>query len=169
MYAPELENLEKFIYADKTYINWYEDDTMRIGFSDIPDIDEKIINTSVMNKTEIKASKKKPFVLNNVITVILLDKTKNITYIFSIDAGYSYDGATIPKLLWPLIGSKGDVRFKIAALIHDVTCENKHFVGNDRYFADKVFERCCYVGGTCAFVRWLMFHTVDNFQKTQGW
>ena len=67
------------------------------------------------------------------------------------------------------IGSKEDVRFKVASLIHDIFCENKHYVDYDRYFADKVFERLLSVADTCAFNRWLIFHSVDNYQKFCGW
>ena len=67
-------------------------------------------------------------------------KKKSKTYIFIIEAGYDYDGASIPRLLWRIVGSKESIEFKIAALIHDVLCENHNYVDYDRYFADRVFE-----------------------------
>ena len=53
-------------------------------------------------------------------------------------------------------------------MIHDVLCENKDYVDYNRYLADKVFERLLFVAGVPAFTRWLMFHSVDNYQKMFG-
>ena len=92
-----------------------------------------------------------------------------MTYSFTIPKGYCWDGATIPRIFWRLIGSKTDPAFLIASMIHDVLCENHNYVNNDRYFADKVFERLLYVADVPAFNRWIMFHSVDNFQKFCKW
>lgn len=163
------EKLPIFYFRDSEYVTWYDDEDYRVGFSEIPDIGSKNINKEVMTKAEIKKAKKKPLYLKNTVDVCLIDKIKNKTYTFTIKAGYDYDGASINRLLWRLVGSKEDIRFKIAALIHDVLCENHNYVDNDRYFADKIFERCLFVGDTCDFTRWMMFHSVDNFQKFCGW
>lgn len=151
------------------YLIWYEDKEYKISFSDIPDTRELIIHKELMSAEEIANIKKKPFRLYNAINVWLVDKKHNENYIFPIKAGYRWDGASIPVFAWKFVGSKEDVRFQIASMIHDVLCENHSYVNYNRYFADKIFERCCYVGGTCAFVRWLMFHCVDNWQKFCGW
>ena len=169
MCMQSLEKLPRFVYNNKSFYKWYEDNDMIIGFSPLPDVEQIKINKFVMTKEEIADIKAKPFLLKNTVDVYLCDKRKGFTYFFTINESFRYDGASIPSFAWMFIGSKGDVRFLIAALVHDVLCINKHYVGNDRYFADKVFERCCYVGGTCAFVRWVMFHSVDNWQKFQGW
>ena len=163
------EKLPMFYYKGDRYYEWQDDEYSRIGFSAIPDIENKVINKNVMTPEEIKAAKAKPLVLNNTIDVILIDKQKNKNYTFTVLAGYDYDGASIPRILWRLIGSKESIEFKVAALIHDVLCENKQNVDCDRYFADKVFERLLEVGDVCAFKRWLMFHSVDNYQKFCGW
>lgn len=164
-----LKKINRTTIDGKTYIEWYRDDKYGIYFSTIPDIDNKVINKKLMTKEEIKAAKKKPLYLKNTVDVVLFDYVKNKKYEFTIKKDYDYDGATIPKFFIRLIGSKEDIRFKIASLIHDVLCENHHYVDNDRYFADKIFERCLYVSDTCAFIRWLMFHSMDNFQKFCGW
>ena len=148
---------------------WYEDDKYKIEFDEMPDVEVRHINRMYMSKEEIKEIKKKPFILNNNVVATLEDKIKDVTYIFPMPENYCYDGASIPRFFWRLVGSKGDVRFLIAALIHDTLCENKDYVNNDRYFADKIFERCLYVSDTWAFTRWLMFHSVDNWQKFCGW
>jgi len=161
--------LEKFQYNNLDYILWFDDEEVRIGFSQIPLISNLLINKKIMSKEEIKEIKKKPFILNNDIKVFLEDKIQDEIYIFEINKGYRYDGASIPKFAWFLVGSKEDVRFKVASLLHDVLCENHGFVENDRYFSTKIFDKCAKVGGCCAFVRFLIFHSVDNFQKFQKW
>ena len=190
------EKLPMFYYKGDKYYEWQDDEYSRIGFSAIPDIENKVINKNVMTKEEIKAAKKKPLILKNEVVVCLIGKRKraeagvtealsfrhatpfnasaarqaiNKVYTFTIPAGYDYDGASIPRFLWRFIGSKENIEFKVAALVHDVLCENHHYVDNNRYFADKVFERLLEVGDVSAFKRWLMFHSVDNFQKFQGW
>ena len=87
-----------------------------------------------MTKEEIKQAKKK---LKNEVTVCLVGKKINKVYTFTIPAGYDYDGASIPRFLWRFIGAKESIEFKVAALVHDVLCENHHYVDNNRYFADK--------------------------------
>lgn len=90
-------------------------------------------------------------------------------YVFTIKAGFDFDGASINRLFWRIIGSKEDIRFKIAALIHDILCINHDYVDNDRYFSTIVFEGLLYVGGTVAIKRWVMKHSVDNYQKFCDW
>ncbi len=168
MFCDFIKKLKKVSFNNNVYIEWYKDDMLAIFFSDIPQIENKIINKRVMTKEEIKRAKKKPLFCENKVDVILIDFVKNKNYKFVINSGYEYDGATIHKFFWIIIGTKEDIRFKVASLLHDVLCENHCFVNNDRYFADKVFERCLFVSDTCAFVRWLMFHSVDNYQKLKG-
>ena len=163
------EKLPHFYYKGKEYIEWQDDEYCRVGFSEIPEIGNKEINTKVMSKAEVKSAKKKPLYLKNTVDVCLIDKKKNKTYTYTIYIGYDYDGASIPRFAWRLIGGKESIEFKVAALVHDVLCENHHYVENDRYFADKVFERLLEVGDVCAFKRWVMFHSVDNVQKFCGW
>lgn len=163
------EKLPRFYYKEREYITWQDDKYCRVSFSEIPDVRNKEINNKVMTKEEIKLAKKKPLFLKNEVEVCLIDKIKNKTYTFTIAAYYDYDGASIPRLCWRIVGSKESIEFKVAALVHDVLCENHNYVDNDRYFADKVFERLLDVGDVCAFKRWMMFHTMDNFQKFCGW
>lgn len=163
------EKLPKFFYKGDEYIVWQDDMTCRVGFSEIPDIGNKEINKAVMSKDEIKKAKNKPLFVKNDVMVCLVDKCKNKTYVFTIEKGYDYDGASINRILWRVIGSKENIEFKIAALIHDKLCENHYYVNNDRYFADRVFEKLLEVGDVGDFRRWLMFHSVDNFQKFCGW
>lgn len=122
-----------------------------------------------MTESDKESVKKYPFINRKDLYVELTDKNKNVTYTFTIPKGYCWDGATIPRLFWRLVGAKTDPVFLIASMIHDVLCENHSYVDNDRYFADKVFERLLYVAGVNPVTRFLMFHCVDNFQKFCKW
>ncbi len=48
-------------------------------------------------------------------------------------------------------------------------CEHHDVVGNDRYLSTLVFDTLCeYFGRFNALKRWIMKHSVDNFQKVFG-
>ena len=154
--------------SDDTLCKWYADDDMAIFFSRKPDVCFRVIEPE-MPKEEKDDIAEKPFLNKKEVTIVLFDLKRNRRYSFTAKEGYTWDGATIPRLCWRVIGAKTDPRFLIPSMVHDILCENHDFAGNDRYFADKVFERLLYVSGVSAFKRWAMFHSVDNFQKFQGW
>jgi len=149
-------------------INWYEGGYIGIQFDTRPHVDV-VYPEPQMSDDEKKEAAEKPFICKNQVAVKLTDYFNEKTYKFTIPAGYRWDGASIPVLFWRIIGSKEDSRFLIPSMIHDILCENHGYVNNDRYFADRVFEKLLEVSGVCAFKRWLMFHSVDNWQKFQGW
>jgi hypothetical protein len=147
---------------------WYDDEKLSIEFDTAPCIGVRYVTPS-STPAEKKSIKKFPFINKRELKVWITDKTKGYTYHFIIPKGYCYDGASIPRFFWRVIGSKTDNAFLIAALIHDVLCENHYYVNGDRYLSTIVFERLLSVGGVGGFKRWLMKHSVDNFQKFQGW
>lgn len=147
---------------------WYINEELQINVGSAPDISVRYLSL-YLNEIQKEEILKKPFINNKELEVELFDFKKSKKYSFKIPEGYSWDGATIPKFFWRITGSKTDNKFLIASMVHDVLCENHHFVDNDRYFADKVFERLLFVSGVNDFTRWMMFHTVDNFQKFCGW
>lgn len=149
-------------------LEWYKDEEIGIFFSNEPQIDIRYI-TSYFDEKLKKEIKKKPFENKTDIDVLLIDYINDEGYEFKISKGYTWDGASIPRLFWRLIGSKTDNRYLVPSLIHDVLCENHDYVDNNRYFADKVFERLLYVSDVNAFSRWIIFHSVDNYQKFCGW
>lgn len=149
-------------------IKWYEDKEIVIFFSEKPDAVVRYPSPDLSDK-ENGDIVKKPFLNKNEVKVFLFDLIKNQRYGFTIKKDYTWDGASIPWIAWRIIGAKTDNRFLIPSLVHDMLCENKQFVNYDRYFADKVFERLLYVSKVPAIKRWAMFHSVDNFQKLQGW
>lgn len=149
-------------------IKWYDDKNIAVFFSVKPDVGI-LYPSPDLSDEENEAIEQKPFICRNKVKVALFDLKTGRRFVFTIEAGYRWDGASIPWIFWRIIGSKTDNRFLIPSLIHDKLCENHALVNYDRYFADKVFERLLYVSGVPAIKRWAMFHGVDNFQKFQGW
>lgn len=149
-------------------LTWYEDYNIGIEFSSMPSVFPRYPYFG-MTDEELDIVEKYPFINRENLTVKLHDYDNCKRYSFTIPKGYCWDGASIPRVFWRLIGAPSDTKFLIPSLIHDVLCENHNYVDNDRYFADKVFERLLYVSGVSAFNRWLMFHCVDNYQKFCGW
>ena len=143
-------------------ITWYEDKDLKIKFDIIPDVDISF-PMPFYGKDRNKAICNKPFVNKEPLLVILT--WLNDTYAFRIPSGYEWDGASIPRLLWRLIGSNTNPEFIIASMLHDRLCENHQFVEGDRYLSTMVLERCLAVAGVPSWKRWLMKHGVDNYQK----
>lgn len=148
-------------------IKWYEDKEMTIAFDRIPNVAMRYALPSMTAK-EKQSIAKYPFINKHNLYVDITDKD-GFHHIFTVPKDYCWDGATIPRIFWRLIGAKTDNKFLIPSMIHDVLCEHHEYIENDRYLADKVFERLLYVSGVPAINRWLMFHSVDNFQKFCGW
>ena len=150
-------------------ITYYKDDSLAILFSENPHVDFRYPcpgDTERQKKDKLS----KPFINLSQLAVSIYYIHKGITYDyhFDIPADYTWDGATIPRIFWRLIGSKTDPRFMIASMVHDVLCENHNYIDNNRYLSTIILERLCYVGGTGCFTRWMMKHSVDNFQKFGG-
>ncbi len=149
-------------------IEWYKDNELGIFFNIKPDCNIRIINPE-MTDCEKKEIEKYPFINNNNLEVNLFDFIEEKNYYFKVEKGYCWDGATIPRFFWRIIGAKTDPRFLIPSLIHDKLCQKHDIINNNRYFSTKVFERLLYVSGVSDFKRWMMFHSVDNYQKFCGW
>ena len=141
---------------------------MGVFFSDIPQVGIRYF-VPTMEAEERKSIEKYPFVNKSNLKVRLVDYKKSKTYNFEIPKGYCYDGASIPKLFWRVIGSNTDNRFLVAALIHDVLCENHNYVNNDKNFSTKVFNALLEASKVNAFKRFLMKHSVNIFQAFCSW
>ena len=110
---------------------YYSNNRVGIFFSENPHISIRYYIPS-MTEDERKSIEKYPFINKKNLQVRLVDYKKDKTYNFQIPKGYCYDGASIPRLFWRIIGSNTDNRFLIPALIHDILCENHSFIENDR-------------------------------------
>ena len=147
---------------------YYSNNRVGIFFSENPHISIRYYIPS-MTEDERKSIEKYPFINKKNLQVRLVDYKKDKTYNFEIPKGYCYDGASIPRLFWRIIGSNTDNRFLIPALIHDILCENHSFIENDRKFSTEVFNALLEASEINAFKRFLMKNSVDCFQKTQKW
>lgn len=152
-------------------IQYFKNDELAILFTKNPHVDFRYPcpgDTEEKKKEKLK----KPFINIEEIGVQILyspkGKDKTYTYNFVVPANYTWDGASIPRIFWSLIGSKTSPQFIIASMIHDILCENHAYVNNDRYLSTIVLEKLCQTGGTNAFSRWLIKHSVDNYQKLRG-
>lgn len=144
-------------------LNWYSNKNVAIYFDDIPQVGIRYTLPS-LTKEEKKSVEKYPFICKKNLQVCLLDLKKDKTYNFIIPKGYCYDGASIPRFFWRVIGANTDNRFLIAALIHDVLCENHSYVSNDRGFSTEVFNALLESSDVGKFKRHLMKRSVSFFQ-----
>ena len=147
---------------------YYSNKKVGIFFSENPHISIRYYIPS-MTEEERKSIERYPFINKKNLQVRLVNYKKDKTYNFEIPKGYCYDGASIPRLFWRIIGSNTDNRFLIPALIHDILCENHSFIDNDRKFSTEVFNALLEASEVNAFKRFLMKNSVDCFQKTQKW
>jgi hypothetical protein len=148
---------------------------LRIDVSEYPDCD--IRETTPKDSKEIKDDKKlRPFILNNSISISCVYYTEisgicnnPLLFDFNITKGFTWDGATIPRILWPLIGGKGSPEFLIASLLHDLCCQNKYILNGNRYLSSLILKEVLIACGTPKWKAGIMFVSVDLFQRTQGW
>lgn len=145
-------------------IKWCENNNVKVMFSDTPYVSIRYALPS-MTDAEIKSIKKYPFINKKTFTVRLQDKIKDRTYEFDISKGYCFDGASVPWLFRRIIGAPTDNSFLIAALVHDVMCENHHYVMNDREFSSEVFNAILESSRVNKFKRFLMKNSVNIYQK----
>lgn len=91
---------------------------------------------------------------------------------FTVPAGFEYDGASVPRLLWTLIGLLPDGLHRPAALIHDylysqggqATRYNLPFT-YDRDYADRMFRRMLIDLDIMTWRTTLMYWGVHFFAK----
>ena len=142
---------------------WYSNKNVGIFFDAVPIVGIRYQLPS-MTEDEKKSINKYPFVCKKNLRVLLKDYKKNKKYEFIIPKGYCYDGASIPRLFWRIIGSNTDNKFLIPALIHDILCENHLYIDNDRTFSTEVFNALLEGSGVFGLKRFLMKNSVGIFQ-----
>ena len=145
-------------------MQWYKNKDVGIFFDNIPRVGIRYYVPS-MTTDEKRGIEKYPFICRQELGVKLEDYKKQKQYSFVIPKGYCFDGASIPRIFWRVVGSNTDNKFLIAALIHDVLCENHNYIDNDRNFSTKVFNALLESSGVKPLKRFLMKNSVDCFQK----
>ena len=149
-------------------LKWYSNKYLEIYFDNIPRVGIRYILPST-RKAEKKSIKKYPFINKRLLKVKLLDKKNDKTYYFEIPKGYCFDGASVPRFFWRVIGSNTDNKFLMAALIHDVLCENHHYVDNDKAFSTQVFNALLEASDVNFIKRFFMKHSVNFYQSFCNW
>ena len=149
-------------------IEWYKSEKLSIFFDKAPHVCVRYILPS-MNELEKLSIKEFPFICKTALDVALFDNRKSKSYKFTIPKGYCYDGASIPRVFWRIIGANTSAEFLIPSLIHDVLCENHHYIDNDRELSSRVFKALLIAAGVSEFKANVMFTAVDTFQRFCGW
>lgn len=127
-----------------------------------PDIAVRFVFPCENNK-ETKNKNKKPFIVKGL--AILKIEYNNEIFIVVNQANYCYDGATIPFNI-----GKGNMKLLIPSLFHDIICENKKLVNYNRKISSLVFKELLIQCNVNKIIAWILYFTVDNFQKFQkGW
>lgn len=148
-------------------IDWACDEYVLIAFDREPVVQVRVIKPD-MTKLERQSVIRYPFVCKKPLRVLIYDHKKFKQYHFIIRENYCYDGASIPKFFWRVIGSNANNEFLVAALIHDVLCENHQYVDNDRELSSKVFRALLIASGVGEMKANLMYKAVDLWQSLKG-
>lgn len=143
---------------------WFEDKYLSVDFDSGPLIGIRYILPS-MSEDEKKSIKRYPFINKSALSVSLCDKKQNKSYNFTVPKGYCFDGASVPRFFWRVIGSNTDNKFLVPAMIHDYICENHSCVEFDRKLSTRIFNSLLQVSGVGSFKRFWMKNSVDFFQK----
>lgn len=150
-------------------LKWYSSKELTILFDTIPYVSIRYVLPS-NTPEEVKRIKKYPFINKRNLKVrIIYHADNDRTHQFEIPKGYCYDGASIPRFFWRVVGAPTDNSFLVAALVHDVLCENHHYVMNDRKLSTMVFGALLESSKVGKFKRFVMTSSVDLFQRFQKW
>lgn len=145
-------------------IRWAENNKAIVYFDDTPHVSIRYVLPS-MTDAEIKAVKKYPFINKKTLTVRLVDKVKDRIYEFDIPKGFCFDGASINRLFWRIIGTPTDNSFLIGALVHDQLCLRKELVMYDREFSTEVFNVLLKESKVSKLKRRVMCSAINFYQK----
>lgn len=89
--------------------------------------DEIIVLDKKGNRITLAEHKKLyPYEVKNEVTWTVSTTLRDFS--FTIPAGYVWNGADIPRLLWIFVGSKDSPEFKIPSMIHDFMLEFKEYI-----------------------------------------
>ena len=145
-------------------IDWTCDKDVLICFDKVPVIQVQIIIPD-MSESEYQDVIRYPFICITPLHVLIFDNKKFKQYEFDIEENYPFDGCTIPRFFWRIIGAKTDNQFLVAALIHDVLCQNHDYIDKDRKLSSKVFRSILTASGVGKIKAYIMYLAVDLYQK----
>lgn len=145
-------------------INWYEDDKITIFFNHKPNA-HMLEPLPSMTQTEKDLIEKYPFINCTALQVAIYDKNLPKMYNFTITKSFRWDGATIPRLFWWIIGSKTNPKYRTPSLIHDYICLNKYIIDYRCDFSTQIFEALLSVAGVSKWRRKTMCFFINIYQK----
>lgn len=145
-------------------IDWACDDYVLVSFDKEPVIQVRNIRPEMTKFEKIRIARY-PFCCKKPLRVMIFDNKKFKQYDFSIKENYCYDGASIPRFFWRIIGANTSAEFLIPSLIHDVLCENHQYINNDRELSSKVFRALLIAAGVSELKANIMYEAVDTFQR----
>lgn len=148
-------------------IDWACNKDVLISFDKEPIVMVRIIKPE-MSPLEKRSIAKYPFICKKSLEVLIFDNKKFKQYNFKIKDGYCWDGASIPRMFWRLIGANTAAEFLIPSLIHDVLCENHSYIDNNRELSSKVFRALLIASGVGEIKANVMYAAVDLYQKVKG-
>ena len=148
-------------------IDWACDENVLIAFDREPVVMVRVIHPE-MTKLERQSAMRYPFVCKKPLKVLIYSNKQFKQYEFVIRENYCWDGASIPRIFWRLIGANTAAEFLIPSLVHDVLCENHQYIDNDRELSSKVFRALLVASGVSKLKAQIMYLAVDNFQKIMG-
>ena len=116
-------------------------------------------------------NREKPFTLLNNIAYLSGEYSCKDIYRITINKGYTWNGANIPRFLWRIVGSQYNPEFLPASMIHDWLCEHKDFIIRDGVkISSDIFKDILVLYGVSKIKAWMMATAVRAFQMTQnGW
>lgn len=148
-------------------IEWYSEKEISIFFDKEPDTCLRMPEYA-KNKVELQSIKKYPFRNKQPLQVVIFVHKIKKKYSFIIPI-MNWDGASIPKVFWMIIGSNTNPFYRIPSLIHDYLCLNKKSINYDRKLSTKIFEVLLKRAKVEDYKIQTMCFLVDNFQKFRGW
>ena len=111
----------------------------------------------------VKDKKAKPY-LNKRDVTFTIDYLGTV-YVIFIPKGYKWDGASIPRLFWWLIGSKGENDFLDPSMVHDKITEKKCLVAYDRQLSSMILREMLIALRVAKWRANTMYRSVDLYQK----
>lgn len=145
-------------------IEWYNNDKITIFFNHKPNT-HMLEPLPSMTQAEKDLIEKYPFINCTTLQVAIYDKKLPKMYKFTIPKSFRWDGATIPRLVWWIIGSKTNPKYRTPSLIHDYMCLNKYIIDYRCEFSTQIFEAMLSVAGVSKWRRKIMCFFVNIYQK----
>ncbi len=97
--------------------------------------------------------------------------------IWDAPAGSIVDGASIPKIAWPIIGGPFEGKYRNASVIHDVACDKKDRLWYTTHKAfyhamrasgeDEIIAKIMYGAVYCLGPRWISIVAVEGSSKAE--